>query len=158
MSIEVLTFGCRLNTYESEAMRELAGKAGEQDVLVVNTCAVTAEAERQARPAIRRAARERPDLRIIVTGCAAQIAPAAWGALPGVARVIGNADKLKPEAWGAGAALPVTAATYSNAINMPMSSSPPAHSAPLIKSSGSPGRKNSASSAVSKNTIRNSSR
>jgi len=108
MSIEVLTFGCRLNTYESEAMRDLAGKAGEQDVLVVNTCAVTAEAERQARQAIRRAARERPDLRIIVTGCAAQIAPAAWGALPGVARVIGNADKLKPEAWGAGAALPVT--------------------------------------------------
>jgi len=108
MSIEVLTFGCRLNTYESEAMRDLAGKAGEQDVLVVNTCAVTAEAERQARQAIRRAARERPDLRIIVTGCAAQIAPAAWGALPGVARVIGNADKLRPEAWGAGAALPVT--------------------------------------------------
>ena len=108
MSIEVLTFGCRLNTYESEAMRDLAGKAGERDVLVVNTCAVTAEAERQARQAIRRAARERPDLRIIVTGCAAQIAPAAWGALPGVARVIGNADKLKPEAWGAGAALPVT--------------------------------------------------
>ena len=108
MSIELLTFGCRLNTYESEAMRDLAGKAGEQDVLVVNTCAVTAEAERQARQAIRRAARERPDLRIIVTGCAAQIAPAAWGALPGVARVIGNADKLKPEAWGAGAALPVT--------------------------------------------------
>ncbi len=108
MSIEVLTFGCRLNTYESEAMRDLAGKAGERDVLVVNTCAVTAEAERQARQAIRRAARERPDLRIIVTGCAAQIAPAAWGALPGVARVIGNADKLKPEAWGARAALPVT--------------------------------------------------
>jgi threonylcarbamoyladenosine tRNA methylthiotransferase MtaB len=108
MSVEVLTFGCRLNTYESEAMRDLAGKAGERDVLVVNTCAVTAEAERQARQAIRRAARERPDLRIIVTGCAAQIAPAAWGALPGVARVIGNADKLKPEAWGAGAALPVT--------------------------------------------------
>ncbi len=108
MSIELLTFGCRLNTYESEAMRDLAGKAGERDVLVVNTCAVTAEAERQARQAIRRAARERPDLRIIVTGCAAQIAPAAWGALPGVARVIGNADKLKPEAWGARAALPVT--------------------------------------------------
>jgi threonylcarbamoyladenosine tRNA methylthiotransferase MtaB len=108
MSVDVLTFGCRLNTYESEAMRDLAGKAGEQDLLVVNTCAVTAEAERQARQAIRRAAREQPGRRIIVTGCAAQIAPEAWGALPGVARVIGNADKLKPEAWGAGAALPVT--------------------------------------------------
>jgi len=108
MSVDVLTFGCRLNTYESEAMRDLAGKAGERDLLVVNTCAVTAEAERQARQAIRRAAREQPGRRIIVTGCAAQIAPEAWGALPGVARVIGNADKLKPEAWGAGAALPVT--------------------------------------------------
>jgi threonylcarbamoyladenosine tRNA methylthiotransferase MtaB len=108
MSVDVLTFGCRLNTYESEAMRDLAGKAGERDLLVVNTCAVTAEAERQARQAIRRAAREQPGRRIIVTGCAAQIAPEAWGALPGVARVIGNADKLKPAAWGAGAALPVT--------------------------------------------------
>ena len=108
MSVEVMTFGCRLNTYESEAMRDLAQKAGEQDVLVVNTCAVTAEAERQARQAIRRAAREKPGTRIIVTGCAAQIAPETWGALPGVARVIGNADKLKPEAWGAEVVLPVT--------------------------------------------------
>ncbi len=99
-NIDVLTFGCRLNTYESEAMRDLAAKAGHgAGTILVNTCAVTAEAERQARQAIRKAARDNPGARILVTGCAAQINPEAWGALPGVARVIGNADKLKPEAW-----------------------------------------------------------
>jgi threonylcarbamoyladenosine tRNA methylthiotransferase MtaB len=99
MSVEVLSFGCRLNTYESEAMRGLATRAGHDGTVLVNTCAVTAEAEKQAAQAIRRIARERPGVPIVVTGCAAQIAPARWGALPGVARVIGNADKLKPEAW-----------------------------------------------------------
>ena len=98
MSVELLTFGCRLNTYESEAMRALATEAG-QGAIIVNTCAVTAEAERQARQAIRRAARDQPGRPIIVTGCAAQIAPEAWGALPGVTRVIGNADKLSARAW-----------------------------------------------------------
>ncbi|MBP0463582.1 tRNA (N(6)-L-threonylcarbamoyladenosine(37)-C(2))-methylthiotransferase MtaB [Roseomonas sp. PWR1] len=101
MSVEVLTFGCRLNTYESEAMRDLATKAGHAGAIVVNTCAVTAEAERQARQAIRRAHRDNPGARIIVTGCAAQIAPDKWSAIPGVERVIGNADKLKPETWAA---------------------------------------------------------
>lgn len=101
MSIEVLTFGCRLNTYESEAMRDLATKAGHAGAIVVNTCAVTAEAERQARQAIRRAHRDNPGARIIVTGCAAQIAPEKWAAIAGVERVIGNADKLKPETWAA---------------------------------------------------------
>jgi threonylcarbamoyladenosine tRNA methylthiotransferase MtaB len=96
----LLTFGCRLNTYESEAMRALATAAGHgAQTIVVNTCAVTAEAERQARQAIRKAARDNPDARILVTGCAAQIDPESWAALPGVARVIGNADKLKPAAW-----------------------------------------------------------
>ena len=95
-----MTFGCRLNTYESEGMRALATAAGHgAGTILVNTCAVTAEAERQARQAIRRAARDNPDARIIVTGCAAQIAPDRWAALPGVARVIGNADKLRPEMW-----------------------------------------------------------
>ena len=103
MSVEVLTFGCRLNTYESEAMRSLATEAGHAGTIVVNTCAVTAEAERQARQAIRRAARDNPGARIVVTGCAAQIAPERWAGLPGVARVIGNADKLKPESWALGA-------------------------------------------------------
>ena len=100
-AVEVLTFGCRLNAYESEAMRGLAAHAGQSDALIVNTCAVTAEAERQARQAIRRAARDNPGRRIIVTGCAAQIAPDAWAGLPGVSRVLGNADKLKPESWAA---------------------------------------------------------
>ncbi len=97
MSVDILTFGCRLNAYESEVMRGHATAL--HDTIVVNTCAVTAEAERQARQAIRRAHRERPEARIVVTGCAAQIAPDAWAALPGVARVLGNADKLRPENW-----------------------------------------------------------
>jgi threonylcarbamoyladenosine tRNA methylthiotransferase MtaB len=100
---DTLTFGCRLNLAESETMRALAARAGYADALIVNTCAVTAEAEAQARQAIRRAHREAPHRPILVTGCAAQIAPQAWAALPGVARVIGNAVKLRPEAWGAGA-------------------------------------------------------
>jgi len=97
MSAELLTFGCRLNTYESEVMRGHA--AGLADTLIVNTCAVTAEAERQARQAIRRAARERPGLSIVVTGCAAQRDPDAWRALPGVTRVLGNAEKLQAAHW-----------------------------------------------------------
>jgi threonylcarbamoyladenosine tRNA methylthiotransferase MtaB len=94
---EILTFGCRLNAYESEIIRGHA--AALADTLVVNTCAVTAEAERQARQAIRRAHRERPAARIIVTGCAAQIDPGKWASLPGVARVLGNAEKLLAESW-----------------------------------------------------------
>jgi threonylcarbamoyladenosine tRNA methylthiotransferase MtaB len=100
MTVETLTFGCRLNAAESEAMRGLAARAGLEGALVVNTCAVTAEAEAQARQAIRRAARAAPGRPILVTGCAAEIAPARWAALPGVARVIPNATKLHPGAWG----------------------------------------------------------
>ena len=74
MSVEILTFGCRLNAYESEVMRDHA--AGLNETIIVNTCAVTGEAERQARQAIRRAHRERPGAEIVVTGCAAQIDPA----------------------------------------------------------------------------------
>ncbi len=99
---EVLTFGCRLNAYESEVMR--GHSAALDDTIVVNTCAVTGEAERQARQAIRRAHRDRPSARIVVTGCAAQIDPAAWAALPGVDRVLGNVEKLQAESWGPGAA------------------------------------------------------
>ncbi len=98
MSVEIVTFGCRLNTYESEVMRGLAAECA--DTVIVNTCAVTAEAERQARQAVRRLARERPEARIVVTGCAAQLDPERWAGLPGVARVLGNADKLKTENWG----------------------------------------------------------
>lgn len=101
MSAQIITFGCRLNAYESEVIRGHAG--GLADTVIVNTCAVTAEAERQARQAVRRTARERPGARIVVTGCAAQINPAAWAKLPGVTRVLGNADKLRPESWVPGA-------------------------------------------------------
>ncbi len=101
MSVRVLTFGCRLNTHESEVMRGHA--AALTDTIIVNTCAVTAEAERQARQAIRRAHRENPDARIVVTGCAAQISPDSWAALPGVSRVLGNVEKLQAESWAAGA-------------------------------------------------------
>ena len=97
MTVEVMTFGCRLNTYESEVMRTHASAL--TDTIIVNTCAVTSEAERQARQAIRRAHRENPTAQIVVTGCAAQINPENWSSIPGVTRILGNEDKLKPESW-----------------------------------------------------------
>src|SRR5213082_847596 len=99
MSVEVVTFGCRLNAYESEVIRRNAEGAGLADAVVVNTCAVTAEAVRQARQAIRRLKRERPDARIVVTGCAAQTEPQTFAAMPEVAIVAGNDRKLEPEFW-----------------------------------------------------------
>ncbi|MFL6972588.1 MAG: tRNA (N(6)-L-threonylcarbamoyladenosine(37)-C(2))-methylthiotransferase MtaB [Xanthobacteraceae bacterium] len=105
MGVDVITFGCRLNTYESEVIRREANAAG-LDAVVVNTCAVTAEAVRQARQAIRRVKRERPQARIIVTGCAAQTEPTSFAVMPEVDRVLGNTEKLDPRAWtAAGAAL-----------------------------------------------------
>jgi threonylcarbamoyladenosine tRNA methylthiotransferase MtaB len=100
--VEVVTFGCRLNAYESEVMRRHARAAGLADAVIVNTCAVTAEAERQARQAIRRIRRERPDATVIVTGCAAQIDPGRFAAMPEVDRVLGNDVKLRPDAFGPG--------------------------------------------------------
>jgi threonylcarbamoyladenosine tRNA methylthiotransferase MtaB len=99
MSVEIVTFGCRLNTHESEIMRRKAGEAGLGDAVVVNTCAVTAEAVRQARQTIRRLRRERPQARIVVTGCAAQTEPAAFAAMPEVDRVVGNTEKFEVAAW-----------------------------------------------------------
>ncbi|HEU0162366.1 MAG TPA: tRNA (N(6)-L-threonylcarbamoyladenosine(37)-C(2))-methylthiotransferase MtaB [Rhizomicrobium sp.] len=99
MSVEIVTFGCRLNAYESEAIRDRAGEAQLRDAVVVNTCAVTAEAVRQSRQAIRRLKRERPDARIIVTGCAAQVEPQTYAAMPEVDRVIGNAEKMTAQAY-----------------------------------------------------------
>ncbi|MEM7461812.1 MAG: tRNA (N(6)-L-threonylcarbamoyladenosine(37)-C(2))-methylthiotransferase MtaB [Pseudomonadota bacterium] len=103
--IEVLTFGCRLNAYESEIMKDQAKAAGlaslEDGTILVNTCAVTAEAVRQARQAIRKARRQNPDARIIVSGCAAQTEPATFGDMPEVDLVIGNHDKLKASAYRA---------------------------------------------------------
>ena len=96
---EVVTFGCRLNSYESEVMREHAKAAGWQDTIIVNSCAVTKEAERQVRQTIRKLRRDRPEARIVVTGCAAQIAPEKFGAMPEVDQVIGNAEKMKAESY-----------------------------------------------------------
>jgi threonylcarbamoyladenosine tRNA methylthiotransferase MtaB len=98
---EILTFGCRLNAYESEVIRAHATGAGLDDVIVVNTCAVTGEAERQARQAIRRARRAHPDARIVVTGCAAQIDPEHYSAMEEVNAVLGNSEKLMSESWAA---------------------------------------------------------
>ncbi|HKR24424.1 MAG TPA: tRNA (N(6)-L-threonylcarbamoyladenosine(37)-C(2))-methylthiotransferase MtaB [Allosphingosinicella sp.] len=92
MSVEIVTLGCRLNAAESEAMRALA--AGEEDLVIVNSCAVTNEAVRQTRQAIRKAKRARPEARVIVTGCAAQVEPETFAAMPEVARVLGNREKF----------------------------------------------------------------
>jgi threonylcarbamoyladenosine tRNA methylthiotransferase MtaB len=99
MSIDVVTFGCRLNAYESEVIRREASAAGLDQAVIVNTCAVTAEAVRQARQTIRRLKRERPERRIVVTGCAAQTEPATFAAMEEVDRVLGNAEKLSGETW-----------------------------------------------------------
>jgi len=99
--IDVITFGCRLNTYESEVMKAEAARAGLDDAILVNTCAVTGEAVRQARQAIRRARRENPKARIIVTGCAAQTDAAGFAAMPEVDAVLGNEEKLKADNYRA---------------------------------------------------------
>ncbi|KYO57077.1 tRNA (N(6)-L-threonylcarbamoyladenosine(37)-C(2))-methylthiotransferase MtaB [Tistrella mobilis] len=100
--LRIITFGCRLNAYESEVMRGHARDgASDGRTIVFNTCAVTAEAERQARQAIRRARREDPEARIVVTGCAAQIRPEAWADMPEVDAVLGNEDKLKADRFAA---------------------------------------------------------
>ncbi|MBV8850531.1 MAG: tRNA (N(6)-L-threonylcarbamoyladenosine(37)-C(2))-methylthiotransferase MtaB [Methylobacteriaceae bacterium] len=98
--VEVLTFGCRLNIVESEAIRRAAAAAGERDLVVVNTCAVTAEAVRQARQAIRRTARRRPDARIVATGCAVETDRAAFADMPEIAAIVPNAEKTAPATWG----------------------------------------------------------
>lgn len=97
----IATLGCRLNAQESETVRSHAIAAGLGDVLFVNTCAVTGEAVSQARQTIRRARRERPNRRIVVTGCAAQIDPGQFSAMPEVDHVIGNAEKLTPQTYAA---------------------------------------------------------
>jgi threonylcarbamoyladenosine tRNA methylthiotransferase MtaB len=99
MSVDVVTFGCRLNAAESEVIRREAERAGFRDTVVVNTCAVTAEAVRQTRQTIRALRRERPQAKIVVTGCAAQTEPQTFVAMPEADRVIGNAEKLKPATW-----------------------------------------------------------
>ncbi|PZN94576.1 MAG: tRNA (N(6)-L-threonylcarbamoyladenosine(37)-C(2))-methylthiotransferase MtaB, partial [Hyphomicrobiales bacterium] len=101
MTLEVVTFGCRLNIVEGEAIRRQAQAAGITDLAIVNSCAVTAEATRQARQAIRKLRREQPDRPVIVTGCAAQIEPARFAQMPETARIIGNAEKMQGSTWAA---------------------------------------------------------
>ncbi|TNE62376.1 MAG: tRNA (N(6)-L-threonylcarbamoyladenosine(37)-C(2))-methylthiotransferase MtaB [Alphaproteobacteria bacterium] len=97
--LDIITFGCRLNAYESEVMRRHAEEAGLDDMIIVNTCAVTAEATRQARQSIRKLKRERPDTPIIVTGCAAQVDPGQFSKMAEVAKVIGNQEKLEAKSF-----------------------------------------------------------
>lgn len=93
------TLGCRLNAYETEAMKEMAAQAGVTDAVIVNTCAVTSEAVRKAKQEIRRLRRAHPDATLIVTGCAAQTEPATFAAMPEVTKVIGNTEKMTPQTW-----------------------------------------------------------
>jgi len=107
MTVSVVTLGCRLNAYESEAIKARAAEAQLRDTVVVNTCAVTAEAVRHSRQAIRRLKRDNPRARILVTGCAAQVQPQTYAAMPEVDAVLGNAEKLTAQAYadfGAGTA------------------------------------------------------
>lgn len=96
---QVVTFGCRLNTYESQVMKDLAQQAELQNTFIINTCAVTAEAERQARQSIRKLRRDHPDATIIVTGCSAQITPDHYAQMPEVSRVIGNDEKMRLDSY-----------------------------------------------------------
>ena len=98
-NIEILTFGCRLNSYESEVMRDLAKEAGLENAVIINTCSVTNEAERQARQAIRKAKKQNPNSKIFVTGCAAQIKPDSFASMPEVDRIIGNHEKMLKESF-----------------------------------------------------------
>lgn len=99
MTNEIITFGCRLNTYESEVMREHAKNAGLDNAIIINTCAVTSEAERQARQTIRKIRRENPSAQIIVTGCAVQISPDKFASMPEVDRVLGNHEKMQAQSF-----------------------------------------------------------
>src|SRR5438874_6583001 len=101
MSVEIVTFGCRLNAFESEVIAREAERAGLTDAIVVNSCAVTNEAVAQARQSIRRLKRERPDARIVVTGCAAQTQPEIFASMAEVDRVVGNDEKMRGQAWRA---------------------------------------------------------
>src|SRR5262249_16580918 len=99
MGVEVLTFGCRLNAFEAEVIRREAEGAGLSDTIVINSCAVTNEAVAQARQSIRKLKRERPDARIVVTGCAAQTQSGMFAGMAEVDRVVGNDDKMRSAAW-----------------------------------------------------------
>src|SRR6267378_2194287 len=111
MSVDVVTFGCRLNAFESEVIAREAEHAGLTETIVINSCAVTNEAVAQARQSIRRLKRERPEARIVVTGCAAQTQPEMFARMAEVDRVVGNDEKMRGEAWRA------TRAAFDNAAD-----------------------------------------
>jgi threonylcarbamoyladenosine tRNA methylthiotransferase MtaB len=117
--VEVLTFGCRLNLVESEVMRRAALAQGRNNLVIINSCAVTAEAARQARQAIRRIKRERPTAEIVVTGCAAQIDANQFASMPEVFRVIGNAEKTDPASWKGDGGLRVSVSNILSAKTAP---------------------------------------
>jgi len=117
--VEVLTFGCRLNLVESEAMRRAALAEGRKNLVIVNSCAVTAEAVRQARQTIRRVKRERPEAEIVVTGCAAQIDADQFAAMPEVSRVVGNAEKTNLASWKTGVSAGIAVSDIMSAKTAP---------------------------------------
>jgi threonylcarbamoyladenosine tRNA methylthiotransferase MtaB len=117
--VEVLTFGCRLNLVESEAMRRAALAEGRKNLVIVNSCAVTAEAVRQMRQTIRRVKRERPEAEIVVTGCAAQIDADQFVAMPEVSRVVGNAEKTNPASWKTGVSAGIAVSDIMSAKTAP---------------------------------------
>src|SRR6202012_2028789 len=112
MGVEIVTFGCRLNAFESEVMAHEAESAGLSDTVIINSCAVTNEAVAQARQSIRRIKRERPEARIVVTGCAAQTQAGMFAGMAEVDRVLGNDDKMRGEAWRATRTLFAKAAPF----------------------------------------------
>lgn len=99
MKQQIVTFGCRLNTFESEVIRDAIAKSGDENIIVFNTCAVTKEAERQARQAIRKARKANPEAKIIVTGCSAQISPEKYASMPEVTKILGNSEKLEASSY-----------------------------------------------------------
>ena len=122
MSVEVVTFGCRLNAYESDQMRAAAQSASADNVIIINTCAVTAEAVRQARQTIRAQARANPQAQIVVTGCAAQTDPAMFANMPEVARVIGNDEKLQREGFQRSGAEKIAVGDIMRSTSIPLAS------------------------------------
>jgi threonylcarbamoyladenosine tRNA methylthiotransferase MtaB len=122
VSVEVVTFGCRLNAYESDQMRAAAQSASADNVIIINTCAVTAEAVRQARQTIRAQARANPQAQIVVTGCAAQTDPAMFANMPEVARVIGNDEKLQREGFQRSGAEKIAVGDIMRSTSIPLAS------------------------------------
>ena len=122
--VDIITFGCRLNAFESDIIRRAAAEAGLADAVIVNTCAVTAEAERQARQAIRRARREHPGARIIVTGCAATLAPERYAALAEVDLVLDNDAKLRVESYAPEAPTPALPRMRGREFTEPVTAQP----------------------------------